>query len=243
MYHIHKDKIYPYIGLLPYAKDFMVTIQTCQSMIVTITVWCMNIKWIIDLFSGIMSLLVLLVLQFNSQCFRRLSAGHLYSCLQHTHTLLKNMLECGMRSSSLSLIPCQITESFSAAFSPACLPESAVATQASLVCLTRLMRSIQISQPWFLQSSCTLLSPKTMPTESRPFLLANDALIVQVNNLLFFFPWITMCLVYGAWESCWHSEDLKLVVFYGLLHACLDVPMPASLLAMYYPRYPCCSAS
>lgn len=118
---------------------------------------------------------------------RRLSGGRLY-CLQHTHThrLLKYMLECGMHSSSLSLAPCQITESFSTVFSPGFLPESAVVTQASLVCLTRPMRSTRVSQLWFLQSSCTLLSSKTMPTESGPFLLANDALIVQVNNLLFF---------------------------------------------------------
>lgn len=102
--------------------------------------------------------------------------------------LLKNMLECGMHCFSLSLTPCQITESFSGVFSPGCLPESVVMTQASLVCLTRPMRSTRVSQPWVLQNSCTLLSPKTMATESRPFLLANDALIVQVNNLLSFFP-------------------------------------------------------
>lgn len=132
-----------------------------------------------------MSLLVLFVLQFIVST----SEDYLQDIyIVVSHTLLKNMLECGMHSSSLSLTPCQITESFSAMFSPGCPPESVVVTQASLVCLTRPMQSTRVSQPWVLQSSCTVLSPKTMATESRPFLLANDALIVQVNNLLFFFP-------------------------------------------------------
>lgn len=132
-----------------------------------------------------MSLLVLFVLQFIVST----SEDYLQDIyIVVSHTLLKNMLECGMHSSSLSLTPCQITESFSAMFSPGCPPESVVVTQASLVCLTRPMQSTRVSQPWVLQSSCTVLSPKTMATESRPFLLANDALIVQVNNLLFFPP-------------------------------------------------------
>lgn len=126
----------------------------------------------------------LLASHFDSQ---KIIWGDIYIVSNtHTHRLLKYMLECGMHSSSLSLAPCRITESFSTVFSPGFLPESAVVTQASLVCLTRPMRSTRVSQLWFLQSSCTLLSPKTMPTESGPFLLANDALIVQVNNLLFF---------------------------------------------------------
>lgn len=153
--------------------------------------WCVNIKWITDLFSGIMSLLVLLVVY--SQYFRRLSAGYLYSCL--THTIEEY---AGMWNAFLLIVFNTMPNHWVFL----CGVQSWVSPRVSgrgtsIPCVSHktYMRSTRVSQPCVLQSSCTLLSPKTMATESRPFLLANDALIVQVNNLLFFSPWITMCLV------------------------------------------------
>lgn len=149
--------------------------------------WCVNIKLIIDLFSGIMSLLVLLVHQFiYSQYFRILSAGYLYSCL--THTIEEY---AGMWNAFLPIVFKTVPNHWVFLRSVQSWVSPRVSGRdTSIPCVSHktYMRSTRVSQPWVLQSSCTLLSPKTMAMESRPFLLANDALIVQVNNLLFFPP-------------------------------------------------------
>lgn len=127
-----------------------------------------------------MSLLVLLVVY--SQYFRRLSAGYLYSCL--THTIEEY---AGMWNPFLLIVFNTMPNHWVFL----CGVQSWVSPRVSgrgtsIPCVSHktYMRSTRVSQPCVLQSFCTLLSPKTMATESRPFLLANDALIVQVNNLL-----------------------------------------------------------
>ena len=101
---------------------------------------------------------------------------------------------------------------------------SVLVTKVSLVVAHQITKPtlMKLTAPHLKTRSLNLLSPKNKELH---FLLANDALIVQVNKLALFFPWITKSLV----PVCFFLFVVffvSLTLFYSvLLHACWTVPM------------------